>query len=159
MSGNNLDGKDDFDEQLQMQQSYRDTKDRDTQKVPGRETNSFGQQPDETPYEWDLDKKAWFSQINENFIGTHQANYGFSNNNGTFSSTANVLDVSTGPAEESPQRKTPEPTDPKKRGEKRKAESGWFQVEEDRNPSVFVSGLSPTLHWMNLYSLCPSLAL
>lgn len=104
-------------------------------------------------------KRLGSPKSNENFIGTHQANYGFSNDNGTSSSTTNVLDVSTGPAEESPQRKTPEPTDPKKRGEKRKAESGWFQVEEDRNASVFVSGLSPTLHWMNLYSLCPSLAL
>ncbi|KAK1342051.1 hypothetical protein QTO34_016804 [Cnephaeus nilssonii] len=49
VSGNNLDGKDDFDEQLRMQTLCRDTKDRDTQKDPGRETNCFRQQPDETP--------------------------------------------------------------------------------------------------------------
>lgn len=57
MSRNSLDGKDDFDEQLRLQQLYGNT-----QKGPGRE-NSFGQQPDDTPYEWDLDKKAWFPKV------------------------------------------------------------------------------------------------
>lgn len=139
MSRNNLDGKDDFDEQLRLQKLYGDT-----QKGPGRENNSFGQQPDDTPYEWDLDKKAWFPKITEDFIATYQANYGFSND-GASSSTANVQDVNARPAEEPPQRKNPEPTDPKKRGEKRKAESGWFHVEEDRNTNVYVSGLPPDI--------------
>lgn len=138
MSRNSLDGKDDFDEQLRLQQLYGNT-----QKGPGRE-NSFGQQPDDTPYEWDLDKKAWFPKITEDFIATYQANYGFSND-GASSSTANVQDVNAKPAEEPPQRKNPEPTDSKKRGEKRKAESGWFHVEEDRNTNVYVSGLPPDI--------------
>lgn len=65
-------------------------------------------------------------QITEDFIATYQANYGFSND-GASSSTANVQDVSARPAEEPPQRKTPEPTESKKRGEKRKADSGkWI---------------------------------
>ncbi|XP_027991791.2 HIV Tat-specific factor 1 isoform X1 [Eptesicus fuscus] len=144
MSRSNLDGKDDFDEQLRMQKLYGDTQDRDSQKGPGRENNSFGQQLDDTPYEWDLDKKAWFPKITEDFIATYQANYGFSND-GASSSTANVQDVNARPAEEPPQRKNPEPTDPKKRGEKRKAESGWFHVEEDRNTNVYVSGLPPDI--------------
>ena len=63
MSCNNLDGNNDFDEQLRMQELYGDTKDGDTQKDPDRETNSFGQPPDDTPYEWDLDKKAWFPKV------------------------------------------------------------------------------------------------
>lgn len=134
-----MDGKDDFDEQLRLQQLYGDT-----QKGPDRENNSFGQQPDDTPYEWDLDKKAWFPKITEDFIATYQANYGFSND-GASSSTANVQDVDARPAEEPPQRKNPEPTDSKKRGEKRKAESGWFHVEEDRNTNVYVSGLPPDI--------------
>uniref|UniRef100_G1PD81 17S U2 SnRNP complex component HTATSF1 n=1 Tax=Myotis lucifugus TaxID=59463 RepID=G1PD81_MYOLU len=144
MSHNNLEGKDDFEEQLRLQKLYGDTHDGDTQKGPGRENNSFGQQPDDTPYEWDLDKKAWFPKITEDFIATYQANYGFSND-GASSSTANVQDVNARPAEEPPQRKNPEPTDPKKRGEKRKAESGWFHVEEDRNTNVYVSGLPPDI--------------
>uniref|UniRef100_A0A671FFL6 17S U2 SnRNP complex component HTATSF1 n=1 Tax=Rhinolophus ferrumequinum TaxID=59479 RepID=A0A671FFL6_RHIFE len=144
MSGNNLDEKDDFDEQLRMQELYGDTKDGDTQKDPGGEIYSFGQQPNDTPYEWDLDKKAWFPKITEDFIATYQANYGFSNDC-VSSSTANVQDVSASPAEELPQRKPPEPIDSKKKGEKRKAESGWFHVEEDRNTNVYVSGLPPDI--------------
>ncbi|XP_045439700.1 HIV Tat-specific factor 1 homolog [Pipistrellus kuhlii] len=140
MSGNNLDEKDDFDEQLRMQKLYGDTKDGDTQKDPSGETDSFRQQPDDTPYEWDLDKKAWFPKITEDFIAAYQANYGFSDD-GVSRSTANVQDVSSRPAEGTPQRKTSEPSDPKNRGEKRKAELGWFNVEEDRNTNVYVSGL------------------
>lgn len=144
MSSNNLDGNNDFDEQLRMQELYGDTKDGDTEKDPERETNSFGQPPDDTPYEWDLDKKAWFPKITEDFIATYQANYGFSND-GASSSTANIQDVSASPPEEPPQRNAPEPTDSKKRGEKRKAESGWFHIEEDRNTNVYVSGLPPDI--------------
>ncbi|XP_058392817.1 HIV Tat-specific factor 1 [Diceros bicornis minor] len=144
MSGNNLDGNEEFDEQLRMQELYGDTKDDNTQKDPGGEPDSFGQQPADTPYEWDLDKKAWFPKITEDFIATYQANYGFSND-GASSSTADVQDVGTRTVEEPPQRQTPEPSDPKKRGEKRKAESGWFHVEEGRNTNVYVSGLPPDI--------------
>lgn len=140
MSHGNLDGNSDFDEQLQMQELYGDTKDGDTQKDPCRETKSFGQPPDDTPYKWDLDKKAWLPKITDDFIATHQASYGFSND-GASSSTTNVQDVSARPAEEPPQRKVPEPTDPKKRREKRKAKSGWFHIGEDKSPNVYVSGL------------------
>lgn len=144
MSGNNLDANDEFDEQLRMQELYGDTKDDDTEKDPGGETDSFGQQPTDTPYEWDLDKKAWFPKITEDFIATYQANYGFSND-GASSSTASIQDVSARPAEEPPQRQPPEPSDLKKKGEKRKAESGWFHVEEGRNTNVYVSGLPPDI--------------
>uniref|UniRef100_A0A2K5D2D9 17S U2 SnRNP complex component HTATSF1 n=1 Tax=Aotus nancymaae TaxID=37293 RepID=A0A2K5D2D9_AOTNA len=96
------------------------------------------------PGSWDLDKKAWFPKITEDFIATYQANYGFSND-GAASSTANVQDVPARTAEEPPQEKAPEPTDPRKKGEKRKAESGWFHIEEDRNTNVYVSGLPPDI--------------
>lgn len=108
MSGNNLDANDEFDEQLRMQELYGDTKDDDTEKDPGGETDSFGQQPTDTPYEWDLDKKAWFPKITEDFIATYQANYGFSDD-GASSSTASVQDVSARTAEEPPQRQPPNP--------------------------------------------------
>ncbi|XP_012611812.2 17S U2 SnRNP complex component HTATSF1 [Microcebus murinus] len=143
MSGNNLDGNDEFDEQLRMQELYGDAKDGDTQTDHGGETDSLGQQPADTPYEWDLDKKAWFPKITEDFIATYQANYGFSND-GASSSTASVQDIDTRTTEEPPQR-TPEPTDARKRGEKRKAESGWFHVEDNRNTNVYVSGLPPDI--------------
>ena len=144
MSGNNLDANDEFDEQLRMQELYGDTKDKDTEKDLGAETDSFGQQPTDTPYEWDLDKKAWFPKITEDFIATYQANYGFSNI-GASSSTARVQDGSARTAEEPPQRQLPDPSDPKRKGEKRKTESGWFHVEDDRNTNVYVSGLPPDI--------------
>ncbi|KAM6151335.1 17S U2 SnRNP complex component HTATSF1 [Rhynchocyon petersi] len=144
MSGNNLSANDEFDEQLRMQELYGDSKDGNPQGDSGGDGDSLGQQPDDTPYEWDLDKKAWFPKITEDFIATYQANYGFSND-GASSSTANIQDASAGNAVEPLQRKAPEPTEPKKKGEKRKADSGWFHVEDDRNTNVYVSGLPPDI--------------
>uniref|UniRef100_A0A2K5BXH0 RRM domain-containing protein n=1 Tax=Aotus nancymaae TaxID=37293 RepID=A0A2K5BXH0_AOTNA len=118
MSGNNLDGNAEFDEQLRMQELYGDGKDGDTQ------THAEGLVPN----------------ITEDFVASYQANYGFSND-GASSSTADVQDVPARTAEEPPQEKAREPTDPRKKGENRKAESGWFHVEEDRNTNVYVSGL------------------
>uniref|UniRef100_A0A2K6S8X1 17S U2 SnRNP complex component HTATSF1 n=1 Tax=Saimiri boliviensis boliviensis TaxID=39432 RepID=A0A2K6S8X1_SAIBB len=137
MNRNPLDGNHEFDEQLRMQELYGDCD-------AGGKTDSLGQQPTDTPYEWDLDKKAWFPKITEDFIATYQANYGFSND-GVSSSTANVQDVHARTAEEPTQEKAPEPTDSGKKGEKRKAESGWFHVEEYRNTNVYVSGLPPDI--------------
>ncbi|KAI5940064.1 HIV Tat-specific factor 1 [Manis javanica] len=144
MRGSNLVRNDEFDEQLQMRELYGDTKDGDTQKDLGRQTDSFRQQPSDTPYEWDPNKKAWYPKITEEFIATYQANYSFSSD-GAPSSTVNVQNISALTAEEPPQRKSPEPSDSKKRGEKRKAKSGWFHVEEDRNTNVYVSGLPPDI--------------
>uniref|UniRef100_A0A8C6RFF9 17S U2 SnRNP complex component HTATSF1 n=1 Tax=Nannospalax galili TaxID=1026970 RepID=A0A8C6RFF9_NANGA len=144
MSGNNLSGNDEFNEQLRMQELYGDPKEGDTQNEPVGESDSLGQPPADTPYEWDLDKKAWFPKITEDFIATYQANYGFSSD-GASSSTASVQDTNTKNVEEPPQREIPETTDPRKKGEKRKVESGWFHVEEDRNTNVYVSGLPPDI--------------
>ena len=63
MSCNNLDENDEFDEQLRMQELYGGTEDGDTEKDPGGENDSFQQQSTDTPYEWDLDKKAWFPKV------------------------------------------------------------------------------------------------
>ncbi|XP_005404646.1 PREDICTED: HIV Tat-specific factor 1 [Chinchilla lanigera] len=144
MNDANLNRNDEFDEQLRLQELYGDAKGGDAHNDSSGETDSFGQQPADTPYEWDLDKKAWFPKITEDFIATYQANYGFSSD-GASSSTTHVPDTNMRAAEEPPQRKTPEPTDPRKRGEKRKGDSGWFHVEEDRNTNVYVSGLPPDI--------------
>ncbi|XP_012860525.3 HIV Tat-specific factor 1 homolog [Echinops telfairi] len=138
-------GYDEFDEQLRMQELYGNPKEGYSQEDPGKEAGSLGQQPTDTPYEWDLDKKAWFPKITEDFIASYQANYGFAND-GAPSSTTNIQqDAAAGNAGEPPQRKKPEPTEPKMKGEKKKAESGWFHVEEDRNTNVYVSGLPPDI--------------
>ncbi|KAM5221524.1 17S U2 SnRNP complex component HTATSF1 [Ctenodactylus gundi] len=145
MSTGNLDGNDEFDEQLRMQELYGDTKEGDTQNDPSEETDSFGQQPGDTPYEWDLDKKAWFPKITEDFIATYQANYGFTTDGACSSSVNAAPESNASTVEDLPQEKPSEPTDSRKRGEKRKGESGWFNVEEDRNTNVYVSGLPPDI--------------
>ncbi|XP_063089446.1 17S U2 SnRNP complex component HTATSF1-like [Cavia porcellus] len=127
-----------------MQELYGDPKDGDIHKDPSGETESFGQQPADTPYEWDLDRRAWFPKITEDFIATYQANYGITSDRAS-GSPEHVPHTSMRTAEEPPQRKTPEPTDPKKRGEKRKGDSGWFHAEEDSNTNVYVSGLPPDI--------------
>ncbi|OWK00822.1 hypothetical protein Celaphus_00016709, partial [Cervus elaphus hippelaphus] len=87
--------------------------------------------------------KSSKSKVVPNFINYLDAP-GFSND-GASSSTASVQDASARTAKELPQRQSPEPSDLKKKGEKRKAESGWFCVEEDRNTNVYVSGLPPDI--------------
>lgn len=66
----------------------------------------LGQQPSDTTYEWDLDKRTWFLKTTEVFIATYQANHGFSSD-AVSSSTENTQDVNAGDAEEPLQRKTP----------------------------------------------------
>ncbi|XP_049625037.1 HIV Tat-specific factor 1 homolog [Suncus etruscus] len=133
-------GNDEFEEQLQMQELYGDSKNE-----PTGDYEAFRQVPADTPYEWDLAQKAWFPKITDDFLATYQANYGFSKD-GTPSSIADMQDVNATTAEEALQRKIPEPSDPRKKGlEKRKGESGWFHIEEDRNTNVYVSGLPPDM--------------
>lgn len=68
MSGSNLSRNDEFDEQLRMQELYGDPKDSDTQNEPCGEADSLGQPLDDTPYEWDLDKKAWFPKVRKSCL-------------------------------------------------------------------------------------------
>ncbi|ELW63388.1 HIV Tat-specific factor 1 [Tupaia chinensis] len=142
MNCSDLDGNQEFNEQLRMKALYGDMKDGNVQRDPWGETASCWQLPADTPYEWDLDRKAWFPRITEDFIAMYQVNYGFSGE-GAPSSTTNTQGVSCRIAGEPPQRKCPKLTDLRKAGENRKAESGWFDVEEDKNTNVYVSGLPP----------------
>lgn len=102
---------------------------------------------DGTVYEWDSDKKGWFPKVDEDFIAAYQMNYGFTpdgeqadttttENNSTpttFPDTTQTAKNETNKLEEEP------PTDVKKK--KRKADEGWFEVDEQKNPNVYVSGL------------------
>ncbi|XP_006874779.1 PREDICTED: HIV Tat-specific factor 1 homolog [Chrysochloris asiatica] len=144
MSGGNLSENEEFDEQLRMPELYGEPKEGDLQENPSEEAHSLGQQSSDTPYEWDMDKKAWFRKITEDFTAPYQASCGFPDD-GASSSTADVQDVSAGHPRALLQRKPSEPTEPKRKGEKRKAESGWFHVDEDRNTNVYVSGLPPDI--------------
>ncbi|XP_040298023.1 HIV Tat-specific factor 1 [Bufo bufo] len=134
-----MDSNEAFYEQLRLQQLYgnRETGD-------GADPHTFKDPSDGTEYEWDLEKKAWFPKITEDFIAMYQANYGYNASENAEPSQApkEIKD------EEKPKKdpKTEqEPAEPKAKGEKRKADPGWFNVGDERNTNVYVTGLPPDI--------------
>ncbi|XP_018410551.1 PREDICTED: HIV Tat-specific factor 1 [Nanorana parkeri] len=137
-----MDRNEAFYEQLRLQELYgnRDKED-------GHDPYTFKDPSDDTEYEWDHDKKAWFPKITEDFLAMYQANYGFTDNkDGSTSSEPSkaapapkkVNDKKKAKEEAKP---PPEPAEPKGKGEKRKADPGWFNVEDGRNTNVYVTGI------------------
>lgn len=133
---------------------------------------------DGTVYDWDHEKKAWFPKITEDFLAAYQANYGF-NQEGN-SDTKSEAAVSTTPTSSEPSKgnrpeteklatvtqkealgaqeaKPGQAQDVKQKGEKRKAEQGWFDIDDNKNTNVYVSGLPPdigTEEFVELMSKC-----
>ncbi|CAM4729996.1 unnamed protein product [Leuciscus chuanchicus] len=134
MSGDS-DGNKEFHEQLRLQQLY------EQKKEGGDDPLTYVDPEDGTAYDWDHEKRAWFPKINDDFIAAYQANYGF-NEEGAPDPSAGAP-----PAEPEEPKKTEESSDQDKtkegaqKGEKRKADPGWFEVEKDKNTNVYVTGL------------------
>lgn len=88
---------------------------------------------DGTKFFWDKEKAAWFPKVDDDFMAQYQMSYGFIDNS--------KVEVSKPPepiAEEKPPEKKPK----KDKGEKRKAsEPTWFDLDESKNTSVYVSNL------------------
>uniref|UniRef100_A0A667ZPW8 17S U2 SnRNP complex component HTATSF1 n=1 Tax=Myripristis murdjan TaxID=586833 RepID=A0A667ZPW8_9TELE len=169
MSGQS-DGNKEFLEQLRLQQLYGQRNE------DGSDPYSYTDPEDGTVYDWDHDKKAWFPKITEDFIAAYQANYGFTQEGEPDASAPAVS--SADPAAPAPDSKAPaqdslrEPAqtqtqnpdqnqtsakEAKQKGEKRKAEPGWFDVDKDKNTNVYVSGLPPdisTEEFVELMSKC-----
>ncbi|XP_073497378.1 17S U2 SnRNP complex component HTATSF1 [Phyllobates terribilis] len=135
-----MDSNEAFHEQLRLQQLYGNREHED-----GRDPYTFKDPSDGTEYEWDLDKKAWFPKITEDFLAIYQANYGYTPEN----ENAEPSPAPKESKEEQKPKKEPKPepeqSDQKAKGEKRKADPGWFNVEEDRNTNVYVTGLPPDI--------------
>ncbi|XP_069842583.1 17S U2 SnRNP complex component HTATSF1 [Dendropsophus ebraccatus] len=131
-----MDSNEAFYEQLRLQQLYDNRKNED-----GTDPFIFKDPTDGTEYEWDLEKKAWFPKVTEDFIAMYQANYGYN--------APENSEPSQAPKEikEEKPKKDPKPqsekTEQKAKGDKRKADPGWFNVEEERNTNVYVTGLPP----------------
>ena len=86
-------------------------------------------------YEWDLDKKAWFPKINEDFLAQYQMNYGF---------TKDGKAEPTKPDEPEPEIKSKESdTDKEDAAKKAKTENKpkWFDADSEKSTKVYVSGL------------------
>ncbi|NP_001083090.1 HIV Tat-specific factor 1 [Xenopus laevis] len=136
-----------FYEQLRLQELYGEREAGD-----GQDPYTFRDPSDGTEYEWDVEKKAWFPKITEDFLAMYHANYGVDTGG-----TDNALNTDATKTKEMPvsseaqEKKKPkeeqklqtEQGEPKAKGEKRKADPGWFNVEEQRNTNVYVTGLPP----------------
>ncbi|KAK5609996.1 HIV Tat-specific factor 1 [Crenichthys baileyi] len=141
-----------FLEQLRMQELYGQRSE------DGSDPYTYTDPVDGTVYDWDHEKKAWFPKITEDFIAAYQANYGFTQEGDpggddaaqSSSEPAAPEANSKPPEKEKSANPVPNPApenqetlvkEAKQKGEKRKAEPGWFDIEEDKNTNVYVSGL------------------
>ncbi|KAM8965239.1 HIV Tat-specific factor 1 [Sarcophilus harrisii] len=153
--GSRREDYDQFKEQLRLQKLFEEGP-----RMPeGSDPFTYVDQADGTTYEWDLEKKAWFPKISEDFLATYQANYGFSDDSPSSSHTKKETkaDVSEKAKGKPTEQKSIEDIEKKQKGEKRKPEPGWFQVEEDRNTNVYVTGLPPDItkeEFVQLMSKC-----
>ncbi|XP_039210685.1 HIV Tat-specific factor 1 [Crotalus tigris] len=140
MSVGGSDRNEDFHQQLRLQELYERK-----EGGGGEEPFTYTDPADGTQYEWDREKKAWFPKITEDFLATYHANYGFSTESSNTS--ASVAKTESKAALDSKAAKPSQllPTDLKQKGEKRKAEAGWFHVEEQKNTNVYVTGLPPDI--------------
>ncbi|XP_068188180.1 17S U2 SnRNP complex component HTATSF1 [Antennarius striatus] len=167
MSGEK-DGNKEFMEQLRMQELYGQRNE------DGSDPLTYTDPEDGTVYDWDHDKKAWFPKITEDFIAAYQANYGFredgepdANNAAVSNTDSPAPEPDSQPPEikkpgDATQKLNPEQhetpaKDAKQKGEKRKTEPGWFDIDEDKNTNIYVSGLPPdisTEEFVELMSKC-----
>ncbi|CAG0923473.1 unnamed protein product [Notodromas monacha] len=83
---------------------------------------------DNTIYEWDEGKSAWFPLIDEDFLAVYQMQYGIANED--------EEKVEEKAKDEEPEKQEEKPT------KKRKPENPtWFQIEAEKNTNVYVQGL------------------
>lgn len=144
----------------------------------GSDPYTYTDPEDGTVYDWDHEKKAWFPKITEDFLAAYQANYGFNQEGNPDRNSATAANAETAAAEP-PKRNPPETEKPaavtqtqapgaqeakpdkaqevKQKGEKRKAEQGWFDIDDNKNTNVYVSGLPPDIgtdEFVELMSKC-----
>ncbi|XP_068757063.1 17S U2 SnRNP complex component HTATSF1-like [Montipora capricornis] len=104
---------------------------------------TYVDQSDGTVYEWDPEKRGWFPKVDDDFIAAYQMNYGFAAE-GEDESTDNkeiavpVIDAAQ-TTNSQIQKQDEQAIELKKK--KRKVDEGWFEVDDNKNPNVYVSGL------------------
>ncbi|XP_077597049.1 17S U2 SnRNP complex component HTATSF1 [Stigmatopora nigra] len=128
-----------FEEQLRLQELYNRRTQDGSQPVTYTDT-------DGTVYDWDHDKKAWFPKVTEDFMAAYQANYGFTpEGQAGVAATTETETTTKSMTTQEPilDQQTSVGADGKQKGEKRKADPGWFDMEDTKNTNVYVSGLPP----------------
>lgn len=119
---------DEFQLQLQMEEKERSKR---TSTDPYTYTDNDG-----TVYEWDQAKHAWFPKIDDDFIAAYQSNYGYDESN------SQNADNPSQSSKQGDDAKGDESS--KNAGTKRPANEmqvGWFEVADEHNTNVYVSGL------------------
>lgn len=155
--GDGAEANKEFMEQLRLQELYGRTKE------DGSNPFTYTDPEDGTVYDWDQEKKAWFPKITEDFLAAYQANYGFTEEGGQAANNAateSSKDAAASEADKKPSEKEKpgdgvQEVDPsqqessakelKQKGEKRKLEAGWFDIDDNKNTNVYVSGLPPDI--------------
>ncbi|XP_075043388.1 17S U2 SnRNP complex component HTATSF1 isoform X2 [Mixophyes fleayi] len=118
-----MDSNEAFYEQLRLQQLYGNPE-------HGQAPPTFKDPSDGTEYEWDLEKKAWFPKITDDFLAMYHANYGFDQDNKDGStpepSKATPAPKETRDAEKPKEgsKSQPDQGEVKAKGDKRKADPG-----------------------------------
>ena len=94
---------------------------------------------DNAVFFYDVEKKAWFPKVDDDFLAVYQMNYGFIDNTTKADEKPKVVPVPVAPLE------MLEPTDDDSvGGKKRKAPAAppkWFEVAPEQNTKVYVSNL------------------
>uniref|UniRef100_A0A8C6SKK1 HIV-1 Tat specific factor 1 n=1 Tax=Neogobius melanostomus TaxID=47308 RepID=A0A8C6SKK1_9GOBI len=167
------DANKDFVDQLRMQELHGQ------RHTDGSDPYTYTDPEDGTVYDWDHEKKAWFPKITEDFLAAYQANYGFNQDGNPDTNCAAAAAKTETAAPEPSKRILPEPEkaaeiaqteatgeqedkpdtaqDVKQKGEKRKADPGWFDIDDHKNTNVYVSGLPldiGTEEFVELMSKC-----
>ncbi|XP_077977033.1 17S U2 SnRNP complex component HTATSF1-like [Glandiceps talaboti] len=140
---------DDFEEQLKQQQLAEEK--RKLAEEGLSDPYTYTDPNDGTIYEWDTAKKAWFPKIDDDFIAKYQASYGVqSDDTGTKETVPKSSSKQPIPATSSSgasatdnhqQRQQKEDEEKTSKGQKRKGDEGWFELEDSKNRNVYVSGL------------------
>jgi RNA recognition motif-containing protein len=103
----------------------------------GEQTQTYTDPSDGTVYEWDNEKRAWFPKIDAEFLATYHSSYGFYQETPSEESSANIA---TAPADDIKDLKD-EIKEPEAKKEKLTSEPSWFDIDDNRNTNVYVSGL------------------
>jgi len=101
-------------------------------KDPVSGATTYKDENDGVVYEWDVDKKAWFPKMDEDFMAMYQLSYGF---------TKDGVPQPTVPDPEEESKKDLVVVPAKKKAKTAESEAKWFEEDETTVRKVYVSGL------------------
>lgn len=111
------------------------------------ERQTYVDPSDGTVYEWDAEKRGWFPKVDEDFLAAYQMNYGFTPDGEQADTTTTNIPVTSEDETQTSNNQVPKEEKVEENGpellkkKKRKVDEGWFEVEGNKNPNVYVSGL------------------